>query len=160
MAGEGGKEPSEPDAGVQVEEDELKVEKIVLDDLDQKLSKAFSGRVVRKDLVKKLKIGFNIPVYVLEYLLGKYCSTTNETEIIVGLEMVKSAIRERIVRGDETELVKARLAEDRLTQAHRPCHGETGREGSGRQVLGEAGNGRARTWSTSTTRLSTNMSDS
>ena len=109
MAGEGGKEPSEPDAGAQVEEDELKVDKIILDDLDQKLSQAFSGRVVRKDLVKKLKIGFNIPVYVLEYLLGKYCSTTNETEIIVGLEMVKSAIRERIVRGDETELVKARL---------------------------------------------------
>ena len=87
----------------------LKVEKLMLDELDEKLSQAFSGRVVRKDLVKKLKIGFNIPVYVLEYLLGKYCSTTNEAEIIIGLEMVKSAITERIVRGDQTELIKARL---------------------------------------------------
>lgn len=90
-------------------EPQPEVEKIVLDEIDAKLSDAFTGRVVRKDLVKKLKIGFNIPVYVLEYLLGKYCATTNEAEIILGLEMVKSAIRERIVKGDETELVKARL---------------------------------------------------
>jgi len=101
ISGTGG-QPSE-------EEQEVKVEQLLLDDLDQKLSQAFGGRVVRKDLVKKLKVGFNIPVYVLEYLLGKYCATTSEAEIIVGLEMVKSAIRERIVRGDETELVKARL---------------------------------------------------
>ena len=80
-----------------------------LDELDQKLAIAFPGRVVRKDLVKKLKVGFNIPVYVLEYLLGKYCSTTNETEIQAGLEQVKTAITERIVRPDETELIKARL---------------------------------------------------
>lgn len=80
-----------------------------LDELDKKLVIAFPGRVVRKDLVKKLKVGFNIPVYVLEYLLGKYCSTTNETEIQSGLEQVKTAITERIVRPDETELIKARL---------------------------------------------------
>ena len=82
---------------------------IMLDDLDQKLASAFPGRIVRKDLVKRLKVGFNIPVYVLEYLLGKYCSTTNEEEIRNGLEQVKSAIAERIVRGDESELIKARL---------------------------------------------------
>lgn len=82
---------------------------IVLDDLDNKLAAAFPGRIVRKDLVKKLKVGFNIPVYVLEYLLGKYCATTNEEEIQAGLEQVKSAIAERIVKGDQSELVKARL---------------------------------------------------
>lgn len=82
---------------------------IVLDDLDNKLAAAFPGRIVRKDLVKKLKVGFNIPVYVLEYLLGKYCSTTNEEEIQAGLEQVKGAIAERIVKGDQSELVKARL---------------------------------------------------
>ena len=43
-----------------------------VDELDRKLLEAFAGRVVRKDLVKKLKVGFNVPVYVLEYLLGKY----------------------------------------------------------------------------------------
>lgn len=84
-------------------------DEMLLDDLDRKLAAAFPGRVVRKDLVKKLKVGFNIPVYVLEYLLGKYCSTTNETEIAQGLESVKTAIAERIVKGDQAELIKARL---------------------------------------------------
>src|ERR1035437_4931328 len=82
---------------------------LVLDDLDRKLAGAFAGRVVRKDLVKRLKTGFSIPVYVLEYLLGKYCSTADPTEIEEGLKLVKSAISDRIVRGDENELVKARL---------------------------------------------------
>ncbi len=82
---------------------------LVLDRLDEKLIEAFPGRVVRKDLVKKLKVGFNVPVYVLEYLLGKYCSTTDEDEIRNGLELVKQTITERIVRADETELIKARL---------------------------------------------------
>lgn len=80
-----------------------------LDELDEKLSKLFPGRIVRKDLVKNLKVGFTIPVFVLEYLLGKYCSTTDEDEIQSGLVHVKTAISERIVRGDESELVKARL---------------------------------------------------
>ena len=80
-----------------------------LDDLDNKIALAFPGRFVRKDLVKKLKVGFNIPIYVLEYLLGKYCSTTNEDEITKGLELVKSAIAERIVRPDQTESIKAQL---------------------------------------------------
>ena len=65
---------------------------VTLDELDNKLATAFPGRIVRKDLVKKLKVGFNVPVYVLEYLLGKYCSTTKEEEIRAGLEQVKSAI--------------------------------------------------------------------
>ena len=82
---------------------------VTLDALDTKLATAFPGRIVRKDLVKKLKVGFNVPVYVLEYLLGKYCYTINEEEIRAGLEQVKSAIAERIVHGDQSELVKARL---------------------------------------------------
>ena len=57
-----------------------------IDELDRKLSVAFAGRVVRKDLVKRLKVGFSIPVYVLEYLLGKYCSTADPAEIEEGLE--------------------------------------------------------------------------
>jgi len=85
------------------------VEEIAVDDLDRKLLEAFSGRVVRKDLVKKLKVGFNVPVYVLEYLLGKFCSTTNRDEILAGLQQVKDTITERIVRADQGELIKARL---------------------------------------------------
>lgn len=80
-----------------------------VDDLDAKLIEAFPGRVVRKDLVQRLKVGFSIPVYVLEYLLGKYCSTTDESQIDTGVASVKEMIKERIVRSDHSELVKARL---------------------------------------------------
>ncbi len=81
----------------------------LIDPLDQKLITAFPGRVVRKDLVHKLKVGFSIPVFVLEYLLGKYCSSTNEEEITKGLAFVKEEIAERVVRADQGELIKARL---------------------------------------------------
>lgn len=80
-----------------------------VDTLDSKLIDAFPGRVVRKDLVQRLKVGFSIPVYVLEYLLGKYCSTTDESQIDSGLANVKEMIKERIVRSDQSELIKARL---------------------------------------------------
>jgi ATP-dependent Lon protease len=87
-------------------------DELTLDDLDNKLAAAFPGRVVRKDLVKKIKVGFNIPIYVLEYLLGKYCSTTDDAQIQAGLQQVKSAITERIVQGERSELIKARLQQD------------------------------------------------
>ena len=80
-----------------------------VDSLDQKLFTVFPGRVVRKDLVKRFKVGDNIPVYVLEYLLGKYCSTTDETEIEEGIKRVKDVISERIVRADRGELIKSNL---------------------------------------------------
>src|SRR4030042_137762 len=80
-----------------------------VDELDQKLSEHFPGRVVRKDLVQRLKVGFSIPAYVVEYLLGKYCSTTDEGQIESGLTSVKEMIAERIVRSDQGELIKARL---------------------------------------------------
>ena len=92
------------------------VDDLRIDDLDRKLLEAFPGRVVRKDLVHKLKVGFNIPVYVLEYLLGKYCSTTNEQEIAAGLVSVKQSIAERIVRPDQGELFKAKLQKNRTAK--------------------------------------------
>ena len=96
---------------------------------------------MRKDLVKKLKVGFNVPVYVLEYLLGKYCSTINEEEIRAGLEQVKSAIAERIVHGDQSELVKARLQKSgSLKLIDLVMCGDVRREGHGRKILGEAFN--------------------
>ncbi len=80
-----------------------------VDELDAKLIDFFPGRVVRKDLVQRLKVGFSVPVYVLEYLLGKYCSTTDDSQIDVGVASVKDMIKERIVRADQGELIKARL---------------------------------------------------
>ena len=86
-----------------------KEQTVLMDSLDEKLIKAFPGRVVRKDLVHNLKVGFNIPVYVLEYLLGKYCSTTDDEGVSQGLSMVKQAIADRVVHADQGELIKARL---------------------------------------------------
>ncbi len=84
---------------------------VTLDGLDVKLAAEFGGRVVRKDLVKATKIGFNVPVYVLEYLLGRYCSSTDPTIVAEGLEHVKTTIAERFIRADEGELVKSRTRE-------------------------------------------------
>jgi len=75
------------------------------------LAEAFGWRVVRKDLVKKTKVGFNVPVYVLEYLLGQYCSSTDPSIVAEGLEHVKSIVAERFVRADEGELIKSRTRE-------------------------------------------------
>jgi ATP-dependent Lon protease len=89
------------------------IRELVVDALDEKLITNFPGRVVRKDLVQKLKVGFSIPVFVLEYLLGKYCSSTDEEEITTGLARVKEEIADRVVRADQSELIKARLQRTR-----------------------------------------------
>lgn len=80
-------------------------------DTDKLLNKHFAGRVVRKDLTKKIKQGFNVPVYVLEYLLGMYCATENEQEINEGLDQVKGILSNNFVRPDEAEKVKAKIRE-------------------------------------------------
>ncbi len=79
----------------------------LLDELDQKLTAHFSGRVVRKDLVRQTKTGFNVPVYVLEYLLGKYCSSTDPEVIAQGLEYVRDTLSRNYVRADEGEKIKS-----------------------------------------------------
>jgi ATP-dependent Lon protease len=79
--------------------------------LDQLLNQHFAGRVVRKDLTKLLKEGANVPVYVLEYLLGMYCASDDEGVIDDGLETVKRILAENYVRPDEAEKVKSRIRE-------------------------------------------------
>ena len=80
-------------------------------ELDQLLNEHFAGRVVRKDLTKLIKEGANVPVYVLEYLLGMYCAS-NEPEIIEqGLKNVKTILAENYVRPDEAEKVKSLVRE-------------------------------------------------
>lgn len=80
-------------------------------DLDRKLNEVFSGRVVRKDLTKLMKEGANVPVYVLEYLLGMYAATDDEDNIREGIERVKKILAENFVRPDEAEKVKSRIRE-------------------------------------------------
>ena len=80
-------------------------------ELNKKLNEHFAGRVVRKDLTKKIKEGANVPVYVLEYLLGMYCATDDEESINEGVERVKKILAENFVRPDEAEKVKSKIRE-------------------------------------------------
>lgn len=82
-----------------------------MDELSKKLNTHFQGKVVRKDLTKKIKEGANVPVYVLEYLLGMYCATDNEDSINDGVEIVKKILSDNFVRPDEAEKVKAKIKE-------------------------------------------------
>ena len=70
-------------------------------ELDQKVTSIFAGKVVRKDLVRKVKVGANVPVFVLEYLLGKYCATEDPVAIEAGLRVVNTMISSNFVRPDE-----------------------------------------------------------
>lgn len=79
--------------------------------LNTKLNTHFAGRVVRKDLTKKIKEGANVPVYVLEYLLGMYCATDDEDSINDGVERVKNILADNFVRPDEAEKVKSKIRE-------------------------------------------------
>jgi len=80
-------------------------------DLDTLLTQHFAGKVVRKDLTKLIKEGANVPVYVLEYLLGMYCASSDEATIRQGLDTVKRILAENYVRPDEAEKVKSKIRE-------------------------------------------------
>ncbi|MCC7076803.1 MAG: protease Lon-related BREX system protein BrxL [Acidimicrobiia bacterium] len=80
-----------------------------LDGLDRRAAEVFPGRVVRKDLVRQVKVGANVPVYVLEFLLGKYCASDDPAAIATGLEVVNQTLRENFIRPDEAEKAKADL---------------------------------------------------
>lgn len=79
--------------------------------IDTLLNVHFAGRVVRKDLTKLLKEGANVPVYVLEYLLGMYCAVDDEDVIAEGMITVKNILAENYVRPDEAEKVKSKIKE-------------------------------------------------
>ena len=81
------------------------------DDLDRKLMDRFGGKIVRKDLTALMKRGANVPTFVLEYLLGTYCSTDDEDSIAEGLERIRKILTENYVRPDESERIKSRIRE-------------------------------------------------
>lgn len=78
-----------------------------IDALDRKLLDAFPGKVVRKDLLQQIKGGENVPSYVLEYLLGRYCSTDDDAEIAAGITTVKETLRQHYFRQDEANKAQA-----------------------------------------------------
>lgn len=81
------------------------------DALDNKVNQVFAGKVVRKDLVRKVKVGANVPVFVLEYLLGKYCASSDETAIQMGLQVVNETLAENYIRPDEATKAQSRVKE-------------------------------------------------
>ena len=82
------------------------------DRLDDKVSRIFAGKVVRKDLVRKVKVGANVPVFVLEYLLGKYCASSDEMAIQMGLQVVNDTLADNYIRPDESTKAQSRVKEE------------------------------------------------
>ena len=81
------------------------------DALDDKVNRVFAGKVVRKDLVRKVKVGANVPVFVLEYLLGKYCASSDDLAIQMGLQVVNDTLAENYIRPDESIKAQSRVKE-------------------------------------------------
>ena len=79
--------------------------------LDTKLNEHFGGKVVRKDLTKLVKGNAIVPIYVLEYLLGQYCATSDEETILQGVETVKNIITKHFVHRDEAQIIKSTVRE-------------------------------------------------
>jgi len=92
---------------VDLDENSVYIEKNVL--INRKLRERFDGKIVRKDLTKHIKEGANVPVYVLEYLLGQYCNSDDEEIIASGVESVKHILADNYVRPDESEKILSRL---------------------------------------------------
>ncbi|QBJ63682.1 protease Lon-related BREX system protein BrxL [Pseudoalteromonas sp. DL-6] len=83
----------------------------VLNDLDHKLLEHFRGYVVKKDLVRMVKVGANVPVFVLEYLIANSCSTDDEEKIKEGMENVKKILSEHYVNPEESSLIHSKIRE-------------------------------------------------
>ena len=79
------------------------------EEIKNKLRECFDGKIVRKDLTKKIKEGANVPVYVLEFLLGQYCSSDDESIIEQGVQNVKRILADNFVRPDESQKVLSKL---------------------------------------------------
>lgn len=117
--------PQQPLVDVSIDEDSKEVPTMVVSNSPDRVSEpgpaisidvnklvdSFEGCIVRKDLTKKIKEGANVPIFVLEYLLGMYCSSQNEDEIKEGMEIVKEKLSKLYIRPDEAERVKSNIRE-------------------------------------------------
>jgi ATP-dependent Lon protease len=82
----------------------------LMDPLDQKLNVVFDGKVVRKDLLHRIKKGTNVPTFVLEFLLARYCASNDPAEIQAGMEAVLATLQDNYVRPDEANAAQSRVA--------------------------------------------------
>lgn len=85
---------------------EIEVEETSASSINKKLRDYFDGKIVRKDLTKSIKEGANVPIYVLEFLLGQYCSSDDPEVIEEGVNTVKRILADNFVRPDEAQKVE------------------------------------------------------
>lgn len=90
-------------------DEEREVNESTREIIKDKLRQNFDGKIVRKDLTKKIKEGANVPVYVLEFLLGQYCSSDDDEIIEQGVKNVKRIIADNFVRPDEAQKILSKL---------------------------------------------------
>lgn len=81
-----------------------------MEELDKKLNEIFDGKVLRKDLLHRIKKGTNVPTFVLEFLLAKYCASSDQAELDAGMEAVLSSLQENYVRPDEANAAQSKVA--------------------------------------------------
>src|SRR5262245_36636064 len=81
-----------------------------MDALDQKLNATFDGKVLRKDLLHRIKKGTNVPTFVLEFLLARFCASDNQAELDAGMEAVLATLQDNYVRPDEANAAQSRVA--------------------------------------------------
>ncbi|NJC05756.1 ATP-dependent Lon protease [Sphingomonas kaistensis] len=81
-----------------------------MDDLDRQLTAAFDGKVVRKDLLHRIKKGTNVPTFVLEFLLARFCASDDQAEIDAGMEAVLATLQDNYVRPDEANAAQSKVA--------------------------------------------------
>lgn len=81
-----------------------------MDELDKKLTAAFDGKVVRKDLLHRIKKGTNVPTFVLEFLLARYCASDDQAEMDSGMEAVLSSLQDNYVKPDEANAAQSKVA--------------------------------------------------
>ena len=84
-------------------------ETLKLDELDRLATEAFPGLVVRKDLLRRMHSAFSVPAFVIEFLLGKYCASTDEEIVGEGLGFVRETLEAKYVKPDEREAVKSSI---------------------------------------------------
>ncbi len=108
-----------------------------MDPLDQKLNDAFEGRVVRKDLLHRIKKGTNVPTFVLEFLLARYCASNDPAEIDAGMEAVLATLQDNYVRPDEANAAQSRVATKGKHRFIDKVHVRL--RGEGEAPLGDAG---------------------
>ena len=81
-----------------------------MNELDQKLTATFDGKVLRKDLLHRIKKGTNVPTFVLEFLLARFCASDDQAEMDSGMEAVLASLQDNYVKPDEANAAQSKVA--------------------------------------------------